>query len=160
MISLNSQDWEHRQEEDRMLIERLLILVRNILHVPPNTAKEQRTDDDASVHDQVLWWVDNVAVVTAMWRMKSVRCDSDSVHGWVSDVTPWIALCVRPANERWSYNVTSALIGGAHTQNDLCNSSALAYFRTVLGKRWWVTMKLGNAIKLSQELKLYEFEYT
>ncbi|KAK2177430.1 hypothetical protein NP493_598g01011 [Ridgeia piscesae] len=48
-------DWEHRQEEDRLLMERILVLTRNILHVPPNPAKEKRTDDDASIHDQVLW---------------------------------------------------------------------------------------------------------
>jgi len=34
------QDWEHRQEEDRLLIERILLVVRNILHIPPNTARE------------------------------------------------------------------------------------------------------------------------
>ncbi|XP_060554622.1 protein timeless homolog [Ruditapes philippinarum] len=48
-------DWEHRHEEHRLLIERLLILIRNILHVPTNPDDEMRTDDDASVHDQVLW---------------------------------------------------------------------------------------------------------
>ncbi|XP_071101341.1 protein timeless homolog [Haliotis cracherodii] len=48
-------DWESRHEEDRLLLERLLILIRNILHVPPNPDLEQRTDDDASLHDQVLW---------------------------------------------------------------------------------------------------------
>ncbi|XP_063423277.1 protein timeless homolog isoform X3 [Mytilus trossulus] len=48
-------DWEHRQEEDRLLIERILILIRNVLHVPPNEDREQRTDDDATVHDQVIW---------------------------------------------------------------------------------------------------------
>ncbi|KAL5016963.1 hypothetical protein ScPMuIL_006552 [Solemya velum] len=52
-------DWEHRHEEDRLLIERLLILIRNVLHVPPNMAKEQRTDDDASTHDQLLWTMNN-----------------------------------------------------------------------------------------------------
>ena len=51
------QDWEHRHEDDRLLIERILVLVRNVLHIPPNPAAEQRTDDDASVHDQVLWLV-------------------------------------------------------------------------------------------------------
>ncbi|KAH3702507.1 hypothetical protein DPMN_077531 [Dreissena polymorpha] len=48
-------DWEYRHEEHRLLIERLLILIRNVLHIPPNPDAEQRTDDDASVHDQVLW---------------------------------------------------------------------------------------------------------
>ena len=49
------QDWESRQEEDRLLVERLLIMIRNILHVPTNFEAEGRTDDDASVHDQLLW---------------------------------------------------------------------------------------------------------
>lgn len=48
-------DWEHRQEEDKLLIERILILVRNILSVPASPEDEKRTDDDASLHDQVLW---------------------------------------------------------------------------------------------------------
>ncbi|CAH1773613.1 unnamed protein product [Owenia fusiformis] len=48
-------DWESRHEDDRMLIERILILVRNILHIQPDLGEEKRTDDDASIHDQVLW---------------------------------------------------------------------------------------------------------
>ncbi|XP_042877504.1 protein timeless homolog [Penaeus japonicus] len=48
-------DWENRQEDDRLIIERILILVRNILSVPASPEDEKRTDDDASVHDQVLW---------------------------------------------------------------------------------------------------------
>ncbi|XP_042223789.1 protein timeless homolog [Homarus americanus] len=48
-------EWEERQEEDKMLIERILILVRNVLSVPASPEEEKRTDDDASVHDQVLW---------------------------------------------------------------------------------------------------------
>ncbi|KAK7070397.1 hypothetical protein SK128_017324 [Halocaridina rubra] len=48
-------DWESRQEEDRLIIERILILVRNILSVPASPEDEKRTEDDASIHDQVLW---------------------------------------------------------------------------------------------------------
>ncbi|XP_022243537.1 protein timeless homolog [Limulus polyphemus] len=47
--------WEQRQEEDKTTIERILILVRNVLHVPANPTEEKRTDDDVSVHDQILW---------------------------------------------------------------------------------------------------------
>ncbi|XP_069347930.1 protein timeless homolog isoform X2 [Eulemur rufifrons] len=46
--------WEERQEEDNLLIERILLLVRNILHVPADLDQE-KIDDDASVHDQLLW---------------------------------------------------------------------------------------------------------
>lgn len=49
------RDLDTRQEEDGMVIERILILIRNILSVPASPDEEKRTDDDASVHDQVLW---------------------------------------------------------------------------------------------------------
>ncbi|XP_059969191.1 protein timeless homolog isoform X2 [Mesoplodon densirostris] len=49
--------WEERQEEDSLLIERILLLVRNVLHVPADLDQEKRIDDDASVHDQLLWAV-------------------------------------------------------------------------------------------------------
>uniref|UniRef100_A0A668A7X9 Timeless circadian clock n=1 Tax=Myripristis murdjan TaxID=586833 RepID=A0A668A7X9_9TELE len=48
-------DWEQRQEEDNLLIERILLLVRNVLHVPANAHEEKNVDDDASVHDKLLW---------------------------------------------------------------------------------------------------------
>lgn len=35
------QDWEQRQEEDNLLIERILILVRNMLHVPADPCEEK-----------------------------------------------------------------------------------------------------------------------
>lgn len=54
LTSLLSLQWEERREEDRLLMERILILVRNAFHIPPS-ADEQRTDDDASVHDQLVW---------------------------------------------------------------------------------------------------------
>uniref|UniRef100_A0A8C6KVV0 Timeless circadian clock n=1 Tax=Nothobranchius furzeri TaxID=105023 RepID=A0A8C6KVV0_NOTFU len=49
------EDWEQRQEEDNLLIERILLLVRNVLHVPADPCEEKKVDDDASVHDRVLW---------------------------------------------------------------------------------------------------------
>ncbi|KAK8773900.1 hypothetical protein V5799_011567 [Amblyomma americanum] len=53
--SLLHKNWETRQEEDKDMIERILVLIRNVLHVPANPSEEKRTDDDVSVHDQVLW---------------------------------------------------------------------------------------------------------
>ncbi|KAH6930842.1 hypothetical protein HPB50_019728 [Hyalomma asiaticum] len=53
--SLLHKNWETRQEEDKDMIERILVLVRNVLHVPANPSEEKRTDDDVNVHDQVLW---------------------------------------------------------------------------------------------------------
>lgn len=55
LYSLLQLDWEMRQEEDNLLIERILLLVRNVLHVPADPCEEKKVDDDASVHDRVLW---------------------------------------------------------------------------------------------------------
>ncbi|XP_057614159.1 protein timeless homolog isoform X1 [Chionomys nivalis] len=55
LYELLQLDWENRQEEDNLLIERILLLVRNILHVPADLEQEKRIDDDASIHDRLLW---------------------------------------------------------------------------------------------------------
>lgn len=46
--------WDKRMEQDKLTIERILILIRNVLHVPADPAKEQRADDDTSLHDRIL----------------------------------------------------------------------------------------------------------
>ncbi|KAF6207220.1 hypothetical protein GE061_018460 [Apolygus lucorum] len=46
---------EDRSEDDQRTVERILILIRNILHVPSSSDSDQRPDNDASIHDQVLW---------------------------------------------------------------------------------------------------------
>ncbi|XP_066932947.1 protein timeless homolog [Clytia hemisphaerica] len=48
-------EMEDRGEDEYLLFERLLLLLRNILHVPASPEDEKRTDDDASLHDQILW---------------------------------------------------------------------------------------------------------
>ncbi|KAF6036278.1 TIMELESS [Bugula neritina] len=47
--------WEERSEDQNVLIERLLVLLRNILHVAATDVDRLRTDDDASTHDQIVW---------------------------------------------------------------------------------------------------------
>ncbi|EDV41642.2 uncharacterized protein Dana_GF17582, isoform B [Drosophila ananassae] len=44
-----------RSEEQNLLIERILVLMRNVLQVPANPEAECRADNDASLHDQVIW---------------------------------------------------------------------------------------------------------
>uniref|UniRef100_A0A8C6V9M6 Timeless circadian regulator n=1 Tax=Naja naja TaxID=35670 RepID=A0A8C6V9M6_NAJNA len=55
LYELLQLDWEQRQEEDNLLIERILLLVRNVLHVPADPDEEKNIDDDANIHDRVLW---------------------------------------------------------------------------------------------------------
>ena len=57
---LESDDSE--DEENQLLIERILILFRNVLHIDSNPNDENRTDDDASVHDQVIWTMKKTGV--------------------------------------------------------------------------------------------------
>ncbi|XP_018561954.1 protein timeless homolog [Anoplophora glabripennis] len=47
-------DYVERGDENSLIIERILILIRNVLYVPADSM-EKRPDNDASVHDQVLW---------------------------------------------------------------------------------------------------------
>ncbi|XP_055901939.1 protein timeless homolog [Eupeodes corollae] len=48
-------DWALRSEEQGLLIERVLVLIRNVLQIPANPEAECRADNDASLHDQVIW---------------------------------------------------------------------------------------------------------
>ncbi|XP_039444112.1 protein timeless homolog [Culex pipiens pallens] len=48
-------DWAERTEEQELIIERILMLIRNILQVPSCVEAENRYEKAASVHDQVLW---------------------------------------------------------------------------------------------------------
>lgn len=40
-----------------MVLERILVLIRNVLQVPADPDAERRPDNDASVHDQVSEFV-------------------------------------------------------------------------------------------------------
>jgi len=55
MLWLYFQAFAIRSEEQNLLIERILVLVRNVLQVPANPEAECRADNDASLHDQVIW---------------------------------------------------------------------------------------------------------
>ncbi|XP_041787849.1 protein timeless homolog [Anopheles merus] len=48
-------DWALRSEADGLIIERILVLIRNVLQVPANVEREKRFDNDASQHDCLLW---------------------------------------------------------------------------------------------------------
>ena len=44
----------------------------------------------------------------------------------IQNLPPGIIICMRPANERRRYNVTSPLIGWAHSQNNPCDSHSIS----------------------------------
>lgn len=49
------QEVADRMEEQGLVLERILVLTRNVLQVPTNPQHEKRVDNDISVHDQLLW---------------------------------------------------------------------------------------------------------
>lgn len=49
-----STPWENLREDDKVQLERILILVRNVLMIPADPREEQRVEDEESLHDRVL----------------------------------------------------------------------------------------------------------
>lgn len=86
--------WEERQEEDNLLIERILLLVRNILHVPANLDQEKRIDDDASVHDQLLWAIH----LSGLDDLLLFLASSSAEQQWSLHVLEIISLMFRDQN--------------------------------------------------------------
>ena len=44
LSNLLRKDWDERLEDDKLILERILILVRNVLQVPTNVRAEQRAE--------------------------------------------------------------------------------------------------------------------
>ena len=55
LVQLFNREWEQREEEERLLVERLLVLVRNVVSIPSDPEAEKRTENDVSVHDLLYW---------------------------------------------------------------------------------------------------------
>ncbi|XP_053603776.1 protein timeless homolog [Plodia interpunctella] len=64
-------DWSERDEDTGLVIERILILIRNVLHTPADLDKERRPDNDASIHDQVLWALNQSGILDIILYMSS-----------------------------------------------------------------------------------------
>ncbi|XP_027764170.1 protein timeless homolog isoform X2 [Empidonax traillii] len=94
LYDLLQLDWEQRQEEDMLLIERILLLVRNVLHVPPDPPEEQGVDGDASVHDRVLWALH----ISGMDDLLKFLASAQVEQQWALHVLEIISLMFRDQN--------------------------------------------------------------
>ena len=74
-------------------------------------------------------WIQSVATPTQQnttnrmpcaWFLQYTNLPVAWFSTWNMHPPPGIILCMRPANERRRYSVTSSPIGWAHAQNDLC----------------------------------------
>uniref|UniRef100_A0A3B1IWF9 Timeless circadian clock n=1 Tax=Astyanax mexicanus TaxID=7994 RepID=A0A3B1IWF9_ASTMX len=91
LYNLLQLDWEQRQEEDNLLIERILLLIRNVLHVPPDPYEEKNVDDDASVHDKLLWAIH----MSGMDDLLKFLASAQSEQQWSMHVLEVISLMFR-----------------------------------------------------------------
>lgn len=73
------QEWNVRLEDQGLLIERILVLIRNVLQVPANTEVECRADNDASIHDQVIWALQQSGVLDLILFIAS-SSDENQYH--------------------------------------------------------------------------------
>ncbi|XP_069086800.1 protein timeless homolog isoform X2 [Pleurodeles waltl] len=91
LYDLLQLDWEQREEEDNLLIERILLLVRNILHIPADPDEEKSVDDDASIHDKVLWAVH----MSGMDDLVKFLASSQTEQQWTMHVLEIVSLMFR-----------------------------------------------------------------
>uniref|UniRef100_H3BID0 Timeless circadian regulator n=1 Tax=Latimeria chalumnae TaxID=7897 RepID=H3BID0_LATCH len=94
LYDLLQLDWEQRHEEDNLLIERLLLLVRNVLHIPADPEAEKNVDDDASVHDKVLWAIH----MSGMDDLIKFLASSQTEEQWSMHVLEIVSLLFRDQN--------------------------------------------------------------
>ncbi|XP_034934838.1 protein timeless homolog isoform X2 [Chelonus insularis] len=67
-------DISERGEENELIIERILTLIRNALQVPPDD-NEKRVDNDATVHDEVLFALNASGIVDLLLFIASNRSE-------------------------------------------------------------------------------------
>ncbi|XP_069509796.1 protein timeless homolog isoform X2 [Ambystoma mexicanum] len=91
LYDLLQLDWEQREEEDNLLIERILLLVRNILHIPADPEEEKSVDDDASTHDKVLWAVH----MSGMDDLVKFLASSQTEQQWTMHILEIVSLMFR-----------------------------------------------------------------
>ncbi|KAK9294394.1 hypothetical protein QLX08_010973 [Tetragonisca angustula] len=82
-----------RGEEKEMIVERILIFIRNVLQIPPDE-NEKRVDNDATVHDEVLYALNTSGIVDLLVFIASNRSEQQ-YHLQVLEI---ISLMLRDQN--------------------------------------------------------------
>lgn len=71
-------EYTDRGEENGLMIERILVLVRNILYVPSDRDRDSRPDNDANLHDHVLWALQQSGMLDIILFISS--SDSEQIY--------------------------------------------------------------------------------
>ncbi|KAG8037721.1 hypothetical protein G9C98_005932, partial [Cotesia typhae] len=86
-------DTSERGEENELIIERILTLIRNVLQVPPHD-NDKRADNDATVHDEVLFALHASGIVDLLLFIAS-NSSEQQFHVQIIEI---IALMLREQN--------------------------------------------------------------
>nr|XP_012151360.1 PREDICTED: protein timeless homolog [Megachile rotundata] len=86
-------DSAERGEEKEMIIERILVFVRNVLQIPPDD-NEKRVDNDVTIHDEVLFAFNASGLVDMLLFIASNRSE-EQYHLQVLEI---ISLMLRDQN--------------------------------------------------------------
>nr|XP_018907854.1 PREDICTED: protein timeless homolog [Bemisia tabaci] len=97
-------EWADRGEEKGFIIERILILARNVLHVPANSNEEKRPDSDASIHDQVLWAMHTSGLIDLFVYLAS----SENETQYYLHILEIISLILREQTPEFLANVSAS----------------------------------------------------
>ncbi|CAH8669561.1 unnamed protein product [Heterobilharzia americana] len=160
-------NWEERSEEDRLLIERVLILVRNVLHISPDVVSEQRTDEDVSVHDQILWamhlsgWDELLLFLgNAEDEQMFVFHTLEIISLMLREQTPDLLACAGKAAEtQIELNTRRELIERWKARSDTERKSFL-YGCNLRQTRFGGAFELGNTSSLSERPLIYHHDIT
>lgn len=68
-------EYTERGDEKGLVIERILLLIRNVLYVPSDGESEHRADNDANLHDQVLWALRQSGMLDLILYMSSATSE-------------------------------------------------------------------------------------
>ncbi|KAK0085626.1 hypothetical protein PV325_004747 [Microctonus aethiopoides] len=86
-------DYAERGEENELIIERILTLIRNALQVPPDD-NDKRADNDATVHDELLFALHTSGIVDLLLFIAS-NSTEQQFHMQIIEI---IALMLREQN--------------------------------------------------------------
>ncbi|KAG8233129.1 hypothetical protein J437_LFUL010359 [Ladona fulva] len=79
-------EWQERDEDSNLTILRILTLARNVLQVPPDPVAERRPDNDASLHDQILWSL-HVSGLVDIFLYLACSENEDQYYMYILEIT-------------------------------------------------------------------------
>ncbi|XP_045461506.1 protein timeless homolog isoform X2 [Harmonia axyridis] len=84
-MSAVRQEAVERTDEVSLIIERILVLIRNILYVPADRTLKRRPDNDANDHDQVLWAMHQSGILDILLYIAS-STNEQTYHAHVLEI--------------------------------------------------------------------------